>query len=222
MAYIDPLLEALQFDADAGLAAEMAAYMKGRFQYYGIRQPTRKAILKAFIAQYGYPTIDELDGVVRALWQQPMRECQYCAIELATRWKKELLPKHVELLEYMLSNKAWWDTVDLVSVNLVGNLFLNYTELERKYPDKWIASNNMWLQRAAIIYQLKYKDRTDVERLFNYCDSMAGSKEFFIRKAIGWALREYTRTNASLVEAYVERGHLQGLSEREALRLLKK
>lgn len=222
MHYIDPLLEALQFHADADRAKEMAAYMKDRFEFFGIRQPDRKAILKAFTAQYGHPSIDQLDEVVRMLWQQPQRECQYCAIELAMKWKKKLQPEHIYLLEYMITERSWWDTVDLIATNLVGNLFISFPELGRAYPDKWIASDNMWLQRTAIIYQLKYKDDTDVERLFQYCDTMAGSNEFFIRKAIGWALREYSKTNAELVENYVDRGHLHSFSAREALKWLAK
>lgn len=222
MAYIDPLLEALQFDADADLAAEMAAYMKDRFEYFGIRQPNRKAILKAFTAQYGHPPLQELEGVVRQLWQQPQRECQYCAIELAMKWKMKLLPEHIHLFEHMVTEKSWWDTVDLISTNLIGNVFLAYLELERTYPDKWVAGDNMWLQRAAIIYQLKYKDSTDVDRLFRYCDFMADSKEFFIRKAIGWALREYSKTNAEVIERYVGRGHLHPFSAKEAMKWIEK
>jgi 3-methyladenine DNA glycosylase AlkD len=114
--------------------------------------------------------------------------------------------------------RSWWDTVDALATGVVGPLVLRNPELA-SVMDEWLASANIWLARTAILHQLRYREHTDSERLFSYCLARSADTEFFIRKAIGWALREYSKTDASAVRQFVaENEHnLSGLSKREAL-----
>jgi len=122
----------------------------------------------------------------------------------------------------MICQKSWWDTVDLIATNLVGKLFQKFPELILYYITKWATSENLWLQRTTLLFQIKYKDKTDAALLFKLIESFAGHPDFFIRKAIGWALREYSRTDPQLVAEFVKNHQLSSLSTKEAVKLLKK
>src|SRR5690606_30371199 len=117
-------------------------------------------------------------------------------------------------------NQSWWDTVDAIATHCVGQYLQNYPELKEEYNAKWILSDNMWLNRTAIIFQLKYKEQTNFELLKNNIRHFAGEKEFFIKKAIGWALREYSKTNPSAIIKFLDENDLQQLSIREASKYL--
>ncbi len=117
----------------------------------------------------------------------------------------------------LITTKSWWDTVDTLAAHTVGPLVAAHPELADTM-DAWVGDENMWLSRTAILHQLRYKERTDAERLFRYCTARAGHKDFFIRKAVGWALREYAYTDPDGVRAYISehRDNLSPLSVREA------
>jgi 3-methyladenine DNA glycosylase AlkD len=117
----------------------------------------------------------------------------------------------------MLITKSWWDTVDAVAADIVGRLVQRHPALV-KTMDAWIADDNMWLQRTAILHQLRFKDQTDEKRLFGYCLKHGSQKEFFIRKAIGWALREYSKTNPAAVKKFVKTAPLTNFSKKEAMK----
>ncbi|MCK5077528.1 MAG: DNA alkylation repair protein, partial [Calditrichia bacterium] len=117
--------------------------------------------------------------------------------------------------------KSWWDTVDFIATNLVGPLFEKYSELIIPYTKKWMDSGNIWLQRTSILFQLKYKEKTDFKLIIGFIQQCSSSNEFFIQKAIGWILREYSKTDASTVIEFVKNNKLAPLSEREALKWLK-
>ncbi|USK92004.1 DNA alkylation repair protein [Rossellomorea marisflavi] len=198
----------------------MEAYMRNQFSFYGIKTPERNAALKDFVKQYGDPPLQELPSVTKLLWDEPGRECQYAALYLLSRQVKKLTLDHLPLLEELIVKKSWWDTIDGIAPNLAGSIFLKHGD--GGYPERWITSDHIWLNRSAILYQLKYKDKTEEDRLFGYIRKKQDSKEFFIQKAIGWALREYSKTNPTAVEDFIENEDLAPLSEREGMKHINK
>src|SRR5699024_1198023 len=147
---------------------------------------------------------------------------QSIALELLNQETKRFKQKDIELLEYLVTNKSWWDTVDWVASKHIGHYFQLYPENKKVITNKWIGSDNIWLQRTALLFQLKYKTLTDEELLYNHINQCLESDEFFIKKAIGWALREYSKTNPKSVLMYVDRTTLSKLSKTEALKAIKK
>ena len=136
------------------------------------------------------------------------------------KYVKQLEKEDIVLFEYIVTHKSWWDTVDFIAVKLMGAYFKKFPEQRTVYVKKWLASGNIWLQRSALLFQLKYKQDIDTQILRSTINYLLGSKEVFIIKAIGWILREYSRTKSSWVVGLVERTALNPLSKKEALRLL--
>ena len=135
-------------------------------------------------------------------WTRPERDHQYVATKLLRR-HVELLPAGaIEDLEILITTKSWWDTVDELSRNVVGPLVLANPELVA-VMDEWIDDDHLWLARTAIVHQGTYKERTDPDRLFRYCLRRAADTDFFLRKAIGWALRDYSKVDEAAVRAFV-------------------
>ena len=126
------------------------------------------------------------------------------------------------LLEYMITNKSWWDTTDFIATNLVAAFFNEYPDEQKIKVNQWIKSGNIWLQRAAILFQLHYKHALDRELLTHIIHSLLGSKEFFVNKAIGWILREYSKINPAWVKKFIASTDLHSLSQREALKYISK
>lgn len=203
-------------------AKAMIAYMRGQFDFWGIKSPVRSAIVKEWIAGIKTPDVNKLEKTAQTLWELPQREYQYAALDLLVKHTKRLEERHLELLESLVVRKSWWDTVDPLASNLIGPLLLRFPHLTAPLTERWIVCDNMWLQRTALLYQLKYKKNTDTERLFRYIGLTKSSTEFFIRKAIGWALREYSKTDEEAVRRFVADNTLSPLSEREALKWLER
>lgn len=210
--------------ADPGEAQRMKAYMRHQFEFAGIKSPLRKEIMKAWSRPLlkPAPSLALIEETVRGLWELPEREYAYTAIDLLAKQVKRLDDSHLSMLESLVVAKPWWDTVDLLAGGLIGPLLLRYPQLERDYPERWIESDHLWLQRTALLYQLKYKQHTDKDRLFDYIRRKTDSREFFICKAIGWALREYSKTDADAVIRFVGAEKLSPLSEREALKSIRR
>ena len=219
--YIQSLQKELEAYRNEKIAQEQSAYMRNQFSFYGIKTPQRRIIIKPFLETKFLPSKKEANEIVKQLWLLPQRDYHYVAQELIEKYKKQFDKKDVELFEYMITNNSWWDTVDFIAAKLVGSYFKKYPEQREIYCKKWIASNNIWLQRTAILFQLKYKEQTDVILLDKVIHSLLGSKEFFINKAIGWALREYSKTNPKWVIQFAENNALNTLSKKEGLRLIK-
>lgn len=219
-AYADKLEALLRGHANAGQAAAMKAYMREQFEFLGIRTPERNALMRAFMKEHGVPSGAELEATVRRLWALPEREFPYAAMTLLEKRKKELGPAQIELLEFLVTTQAWWDTVDLLASHLAGALFSKHPELVPAYTEKWIAADSLWLRRSALLFQLGYKGRTDAELLFALIRRTAHESDFFMRKAIGWALREYGKTDPAAVRAFVRDTELSPLSVREALKYI--
>jgi len=216
--YLLPLKEAFLFHADDDIARAATAYMKHQSVFFGIKAPVRRLLLKEFVADHGLPDPVELAEIVQSAWQQPEREFQYAAMELAFKCRKKSRPEIIKLFEFMITHKSWWDTVDYIAPNLVGDWFRIFPDHRERLITNWMQSGNIWLQRSCLLFQLKYKNNTDRQLLFQLAGQLAVEKEFFIRKAIGWALREYAKTNPEQVRSFVANTNLSGLSRREALK----
>ena len=219
--YSAHIIGAFSANANTDIAQQQAAYMRDQFSFFGLKSPVRKELGRPFLAKANLPPKVELDTIVKTLWQRPERELQYFAQELCARYLPKAERSDLKLYEYMVVTKSWWDTVDFIASTLIGNYFKHFPNAIAPKVDEWLASGNMWMQRSAIIFQLKYKSDTDAELLAEVIRTLLPSKEFFINKAIGWALREYSKTNLEWVINFVESTNLSGLSRREALRLMK-
>lgn len=220
--YVNEITILFEANANPPQAVPMKKYMKNLFEYYGIKTPERRELTKTFLQKSKLPPIEDLEKIIKLFWEKPQRELQYFAQGLADKYAGQLDKNHVELLEYMITTKSWWDTVDFITGNLVGTLFKNHPSLIPGKTKEWMNSGNMWLQRTCLLFQLKYKLDTDTELLFAIINRLKDSNEFFIRKAIGWALREYSKFDPDSVIDFVESTELSGLSRREALKVINK
>jgi len=219
--YLHPLQHLFEANANGGHAKAMSAYMKNRFAFFGIKATERRALQTRFLEEHG-PPIPFDPQVFRALWAANEREFQMFGLDLLRKQAKKAHENDLALIEELIITKSWWDTVDGLSSWVCGPYFPRYPHQMRPVTDAWAVSDNMWLRRASIIFQLGYKQKTDTKLLIDHIEQNLGSKEFFINKAIGWALREYAKTDPAFVRNYVDRmqPQLQSLSIREALKNL--
>lgn len=219
-AYVTALQSLFQSHADPLAAAPMKAYMRDQFPYLGIKTPERRTLLREFIAEHGLPALDDLANVLFELWALPEREFQYTAVGLLGRFEKNLPPEFIDTIETLLTSKSWWDTVDSLATQTVGIHFRRYPDVKQRTLAVWRQSNDFWLRRTCILFQINYKTETDFALLKAIINENLGSKEFFINKAIGWALRAYTRVDPDGVRVFVTETPLNPLSAREALKWL--
>lgn len=222
LSYLDPLKQSFSAAADPVRAAYIKKYMKNLFDFYGLGTPEFRRLEKEFIYKYGLPEINDLDGLIRHCWGLPQREYQHFAMEVAEKFVKKVPEEFIGTYEFMLTGKSWWDTVDMIAARLVGVHFRRFPGLVPDYYKKWMGSGNVWLQRTVLIFQLKYKKDTDTTLLSEAIQTLSTSKEFFIRKAIGWALREYSKTDPDWVRSYVENTNMSSFSKKEALKRIER
>lgn len=220
MTYANQLREEISSLSNPSNRKQMEAYMKNLFVFFGVKSPERKAVLKSFLKQYGLPRIDETENVTKELWSFRERELHYSAMEIVHRTKYINEEASIELLEWMITNNSWWDTVDFIASNLCGIYFKKHPQMINSVATKWNKSDNMWLIRTSILYQLKYKDLTNTSLMNAFIKPHLNSKEFFIQKAIGWALRQYSKSNPAWVEDFVNSHELKPVSKREAVKYL--
>lgn len=200
----------------------MAAYMKTEMPFHGVPTPERRLILREARRRFPIHAQEHYRTAIIALWELPHREEKYLAVDLAIAERRWITFENLDLYRRLIVEGAWWDFVDVISARLIGQVLLD--DPERLWPllDAWIDDQDLWIRRAALLAQLKHKYRTDTGRLFDYCLRRADEKEFFIRKAIGWALREYAKTDPAAVSRFLleHREELSGLSFREAAKHL--
>jgi len=203
-------------------AAAMAAYMKTDMPFFGVKRPDRDPIFKDMMLRFPVASRREYDKAVKELWAQPHREEKYFAIGLARKADEYITPPSLPLYRKIVVEGAWWDFVDEVAANLVGRLLLDNREKIAPVMERWIDDGNMWVRRTALLANLKHKAATDEAVLFDHCLRRAHEKEFFIRKAIGWVLREYAKTAPNVVREFVfaNRDVWSGLTFREATKHL--
>ncbi|EPD53853.1 DNA alkylation repair protein [Paenisporosarcina sp. FSL H8-0542] len=206
---------------DEQLASPMEAYMKHNFPFLGIKSPARNEALKNYFAEHEIPEKQQLFKEVWEIYQLPEREYQYVAIALLSKKIKALTFEDLSFIEKLITEKSWWDSVDSIAPSIVGEIVKKDRPNGEKVMRLWSDSDNMWLNRSAILHQLKYKNETNENILEEIILNHAESNEFFIQKAIGWALREYAKTNPVFVQQFVEVNELKPLSKREALKHFK-
>jgi 3-methyladenine DNA glycosylase AlkD len=200
---------------DTGKADTMRAYLLGQFPFLGIPAPVRRAAVKDLIAQAGLDG-DVLLEIAEQLWKFPEREFRYTAIDLLRRHHRKLGPAHLSRLQALLLREPWWETVDGLAV-VIGEIVFAARDAAA-VMDEWLKHPGFWVRRAAMLHQLGWRLDTDSDRLGRYALALAHEKEFFIRKAIGWALRDYARWNPAFVASFVaeNKNKLSGLTLREA------
>jgi len=203
--------------ADAGRAAAQRAYMRDQFPYLGIATPERRQLSQAALKGAGRPTTSDCAALALRCWQLPEREFRYFATDYLVANVKHCDSSLLTTLRTLITTGSWWDTIDPLATRVVGPLVVADPGLVATM-DAWVRDENLWIARTAILHQLHYKAATDEQRLFEYCALQAGHPDFFIRKAIGWALREYAYTAPDAVRAFLdrERDRLSPLSVREA------
>jgi 3-methyladenine DNA glycosylase AlkD len=212
-------LEAL---ADPAKAAPMAAYMKSDMPFYGVQKKGRSAVLRSLIRSCPAESRDVYESNVLALWSEPHREEKYLALGYARAWKVFITIESMSMYRDLIVEGAWWDLVDEAAVQLVGPVHLGEPSKSEPRVRSWIRSDNLWLRRTSIICQLKHKAATDTALLADACRWNLSDTDFFIRKAIGWALREYAKTAPEWVSAFVlsHKNEMAPLSLREATKHL--
>ncbi len=202
-------------------AEPMKRYMRDQFEFFGIQATPRRELSRQIFREKGIPkTQADLIELCTLCWNDPHRELQYFIYDLLVKMAKKLEPSFLDFCESLILQKSWWDTVDFLAPKVAGGIFLRHPDEIRSYTEKWISSDNIWLQRSAIIFQLSYKEKTDATLLFQNINRRAESKEFFVQKGAGWALREYSKTDAQSVVNFLNTHTLAPLTKREALKWL--
>jgi len=195
---------------ESGFAAWQTAYMRHKFSFFGVRQPVRKKIQRPFLLSCSKKDIS-------TLWKKDQREYQYIAMDVLIR--SHLNKGDLDLLEWLITTKSWWDSVDVIASNIVGKFFQTFPDLLQR-TQTWVSHESVWLRRSSLIFQLRYKEKTDATRLFSFCKFLSKDADPFIQRAIGWALREYSKRAPSQVESFLKTSHFSQLSVREASRYI--
>lgn len=219
--YLQLITERFLKEGDPLRAEQQQAYMKHKFEYYGLAAPQWMAIAKEIFATHGTYTGKDLQHFIFLCYDLPQREVHYVGQTMMEKRLADQNKSWIRVLEKCITTQSWWDSVDWLS-KLVGIHFKRFPELQHEYAYKWISSDNMWLQRVAIIHQLLYKQDTDEKLLFDLISRVADSKEFFIRKACGWALRQHAKVYPTHVKAFLKKQPLSNLTVREAMKQLNK
>lgn len=202
-------------------AKKMSAYMRNKFKFLGIRSPIRKSLQKEIFKKI--IKSKEIDrSFVIEFFGKEYREFQYMVIDYLIEQKNFLIEKDIFLIRNLIVNKSWWDTVDIISSNLLGHICKKYPNIVNDYILFWINDKNMWIRRSSIIFQLRYRKDTNIEVLGKAIKNNLWDDDFFIKKAIGWSLREYSKINSDWVENFIFENKLSPLSLREAEKYIKK
>lgn len=202
--------EELRAISDPEKAAGMKAYMKDNFEFLGVSSPERKVLVRFIWQEYKDIIKENWREIYTYLWKSTGREYQYVAMDLMQKTKRQIEIQDLDLVESYVIEKSWWDTVDFIAAHMAGMYFQKFPEQIPNVIPNWMQSENMWLNRTAILFQLKYKDETDFDLLKKNVLYHIGSKEFFINKACGWALRQYSKFNPKAVKNFIE--NTEGLS----------
>ncbi len=203
------------------VARYQKTYLRNKFEFIGLKSSIRKELSRNFLNRKSLPPYTEAKKWVHIMWNWKEREFQYLAMEMLARYHRDYQKEDIEFIEELIISKSWWDTVDFIATHIAGKYFLKFPEQIYPVVDKWLKSHNTWLQRTCLIFQLKYREKTDTETLSRTILHLKNHKDFFIRKAIGWALRQYARTNENWVKDFLKSHSLHSLSYREATKHLK-
>jgi 3-methyladenine DNA glycosylase AlkD len=215
--------QGLRATADPAKAPLMQAYMKSVMPYLGVQAPALRKTIRPLFRAHPLETFTQWHAAVLGFWRNARyREERYAAIELAgfPHYRPFRTLEAIPMYEEMIVSGAWWDYVDAIATKQFGEILRHHAAPMGVLLREWAVSENIWKRRSAILAQLNFKRETDLELLFDCIRPSLGSPEFFLRKGIGWALRQYARTDPKAVIRYVRRheSQLSALSKREALR----
>jgi 3-methyladenine DNA glycosylase AlkD len=217
--YLTKIKKIYASNADASIAKGAKAYLLNQFEFFGIKTPLRRKICKDFYKTTPIKDHNELSRLIKECFAEPQRELHYFAIELLGHHHKIWSKKTIPLIEWMVTNQSWWDSVDSLNSFVISKFFIQFPDEIELTTSKWNQSSNKWLQRMSLLFQLTYKKKTNTTLLTKYIEHCELDKEFFIQKAIGWALRAYAYTDAKWVIQFVKtHPQLSNLSKREALK----
>ncbi len=219
MSFIKELTVAFQENSNAENAFAMAKYMKNNFTFFGIKTEERRRIFKAIWKENQKEVSENAREIALELFAKKQREFHYCAIEILIKQLKGNYTKEdIQLIEKLIVTNSWWDSVDVIAKYILGEYLLEFPSETKNIIERFSNSENMWLNRSAILFQLNYKGKTNSNVLFLECTKHSNSTAFFIQKAIGWALREYAKTNPEAIQKFVSNTNLKPLSRKEALK----
>lgn len=216
MSFVSAIKEAFFALENAENAHWMRAYMRDQYPFIGIKKPERTAVFKHIYKTHGQG--EDWFEVCSELFAMPEREFQYAAMDYLLKSKNAWDKRLPELIDAWVDSKTWWDVVDVLAPKVLSDYFMRFPDQRDYWIERWMASPIFWHQRLCILFQLSYKSKTDVVLLSQVILRLNTSKEFFIQKAIGWALRQHARTDADWVRAFVEENPLMPLSKREAVK----
>lgn len=212
------IFEQLEKMQDKEQGVKMSAYMQDRFPFLGIPKPALKQYIKPYLQESRKLEFDW--DFVFMCWEKPYREAQYIAVKYILLHQKQLSDTDLYKIQQLITKKSWWETVDSLD-SVAGTIVLKYPDL-KEVVRQWSKSENIWLRRASIDFQQKYKEKTDTALLEEIICNNLGTNEFFINKAIGWSLRDYSKINPEWVRSFLERyqDDLSSLSMKEASKYL--
>ena len=220
--YLKKIKERFEKEGLPEVAEGQMKYMRNQFEFYGLKAPVWVAISRELFKEHGLLSEEELKTFARLCYEEDHREMHYMALQMCEKAQKKQGADFIEFLEELVRQNSWWDTVDWIN-KLVGIHFKKYPDQIQSVTGRWMASDNFWLQRICLIFQLTYRDKTDTDLLFEYILELADSKEFFIQKAAGWALRQYSKTAPEQVAEFIaQHPSLASLTKREGLKWMKK
>ncbi len=219
MNFITSLETAFQKNSNPENAFAMAKYMRNHFSFFGIKTEDRRQIFKTIWKENHLEISENPRAIALELYSKTQRELQYCAIEILIKQLKGNYKKEdIQLIEKLIVTNSWWDSVDTIAKYILGEYLLEFPLETENVIERFSNSENMWLNRNALLFQLGYKQKTNFDLLKSECEKHKNSNEFFIQKAIGWALREYGKTNPEAVRNFVANTNLKSLSTKEALK----
>ncbi|MBK8955380.1 MAG: DNA alkylation repair protein [Saprospiraceae bacterium] len=200
----------------------MIAYMRNQFNFYGVSSTDRKLSIQLVAPKFLWTGVGEFLEFIECCWTEGHREFKYLALDLSRKHVRKLDASCVPFYEKLIEVESWWDTVDGIAPQIIGRLVQHDPAMIRSLSEKWIEHENFWYQRSALILQLFYKAQTDF-KLLSYCiNRRKESKEFFIQKAAGWALRQYSKTNPEQVKLFLAENKIPSLSYREGMKYILK
>ncbi|MDE0534037.1 MAG: DNA alkylation repair protein [Albidovulum sp.] len=220
------VMAAMRNAANPARARQQQQYMKSDMPYYGVGVPNGRRIAQYVFRMHALPDAEAWEASILCLWRKAAyREERYAAIDLLhfKRYRSWLEPARIPLVEELVVTGAWWDYVDAIAGRAIGDMLIAHPRPLRSLLRHWASDRNIWKRRAAILSQLRAKQATDTSLLADTILPSIGETEFFLRKGIGWALREYSKTSPHWVLEFVaNHPGLSGLSRREALKHLKR
>lgn len=222
--YLEHIKILFEANSNEENAQAMAKYMRNQFPFYGIKSPLQKSLTRQVWNELGPLPINVFIPFCYLCFQKKeKREVQYIINSYGRRLAKKLPISFIETIESLIPVLSWWDSIDFLSPKIAGKILITEPKALQQVATKWILSENFWFQRSAILLQLDYKENTNADLLFGLIQRRIKSEEFFVQKAAGWALRQYSKVEPDLVRKFIDKHPgLSKLTKREGMKHLLK